>query len=51
MDWTVDIPARGEYELIFHFTPNKNRATNVPVTVEAGGPPVDSESRRAGRRE
>ena len=40
MAWTVDIPATGEYELIFHFTPNKNRATNVPVTVKAGGAPV-----------
>lgn len=35
--WTPEIPERGEYELVLHFPPNGNRATNVPVTIEAGG--------------
>jgi hypothetical protein len=35
--WTPEIPAAGEYEITLHFPPNGNRATNVPVTVEAGG--------------
>ena len=35
--WTPRIPAAGEYEIVLHFPPNPNRATNVPVTVEAGG--------------
>jgi hypothetical protein len=32
-----EIPAAGEYELILVFTPNRNRASNVPVTVERQG--------------
>jgi hypothetical protein len=35
--WTPDIPVAGTYEIIFHFPPNKNRATNVPVTVAIQG--------------
>jgi hypothetical protein len=35
--WTPEIPTEGEYEIVLHFPPFSNRATNVPVTVEAGG--------------
>jgi hypothetical protein len=39
VDWTPDIPVAGKYEIIFHFPPNENRATNVPVTVAIKGAP------------
>ena len=32
-----EIPAAGEYEIFFVFTPNVNRASNVPVTVTIDG--------------
>ncbi len=35
--WTPQIPASGEYEIVLHFPPNPNRATNVPVTIDIGG--------------
>ncbi len=35
--WTPEIPEAGRYEAVLHFPPNPNRATNVPVTIEAGG--------------
>jgi hypothetical protein len=35
--WSANIPEAGEYEIIFLFPPNANRATNVPVTVEVEG--------------
>jgi hypothetical protein len=35
--WTSTIAEAGEYELVLHFPPNGNRATNVPVTIEADG--------------
>ena len=35
--WTPNIPEAGEYEIIFHYPPNRNRATNVPMTVVVGG--------------
>jgi hypothetical protein len=34
--WQPDIPEAGEYEIVFHFPPNPNRATNVPVSVQIG---------------
>jgi hypothetical protein len=37
VEWTPDIPVAGKYEIIFHFPPNENRATNVPVTVSIRG--------------
>jgi hypothetical protein len=37
LTWSAEIPEAGEYEIIFHFPPNANRATNVPVTVEIEG--------------
>jgi len=37
VQWTPDIPVSGKYEVIFHFPPNENRATNVPVTVAVKG--------------
>jgi hypothetical protein len=39
VDWTPDVPVAGKYEIIFHFPPNENRATNVPVTVAIKGAP------------
>jgi hypothetical protein len=35
--WTPDIPVAGNYEIIFHFPPNANRAKNVPVTISIKG--------------
>lgn len=35
--WSADIPEAGEYEIIFLYPPNNNRASNVPVTVEIAG--------------
>ena len=35
--WTPQIVESGEYEVILHFPPNPNRATNAPVTVEVAG--------------
>lgn len=37
MRWTPEISEAGEYEIVIHFAPNPNRATNVPVAIEAGG--------------
>lgn len=37
LTWKLEVPADGEYEVILYYPPNANRATNVPVTVEAGG--------------
>lgn len=35
--WTPAIPEAGEYEIVLHFPPNPNRATNVPITIEVAG--------------
>ena len=35
--WTPEIPETATYEVVLHFPPNGNRATNVPVTIEANG--------------
>ena len=37
MRWTPDIAGPGDYEIIMHFPPNPNRATNVPVTISIAG--------------
>jgi hypothetical protein len=34
--WTIDVPDSAEYEVILHYPPNENRATNVPVTLLRG---------------
>lgn len=39
LTWKVEVLTAGEYEIIFHYPPNGNRAANAPVTVEAGGEP------------
>jgi hypothetical protein len=31
--FTAKLPAEGTYEVFFHYTPNPNRATNVPVLI------------------
>lgn len=38
--WTPEIPEAGEYELVLHFSPNANRATNIPVSIEVAGKTV-----------
>ena len=35
--WTPEIPLAGDYEIVIHFPPNANRATNVPVIVGISG--------------
>ena len=35
--WKPEIPAEGTYEIVFHWVPNPNRASNVPISVTAGG--------------
>ena len=40
LTWTTDIVESGDYEIVLHFPPNPNRATNVPVTIETGGKSV-----------
>jgi hypothetical protein len=35
--WTASVPAAGGYEVLLHFPPNANRATNVPVTLAVAG--------------
>jgi hypothetical protein len=40
LKWTVEIPKADEYEIILHFPPNGNRASNIPVTVEVEGHPT-----------
>ena len=37
MKWSATVEEPGEYEVIIHFSPNPNRATNVPVTVQRRG--------------
>ena len=34
--WNPEIPADGRYEIIFHWVPNPNRASNVPVSITVG---------------
>jgi hypothetical protein len=38
--WTVDVAEAGEYEIIFRFPVNGNRATNVPLVVDVAGKPT-----------
>ncbi len=38
--WHPEIPASGEYEVLLVFPPNKNRASNVPITVSLAGEKV-----------
>jgi len=35
LTWTAKIPEDGSYEVILHFPPNANRATNVPLRIDA----------------
>jgi hypothetical protein len=34
--WKLRPPKAGDYEVIFHYVPNENRAHNVPVTLKNG---------------
>ena len=38
--WTASVGEAGRYEAILHWPPNANRATNVPVSIQAGAEPV-----------
>ena len=33
LTWKVKIPEEGTYDIIFHYPPNANRATNAPVEI------------------
>jgi FAD dependent oxidoreductase len=54
LSWTPEITTAGEYEIIFVYPPNPNRATNVPVTITIAGSPSQTitvdEKKRAGRQ-
>ncbi len=34
--FTFEVREAGRYSVVVHFTPNANRATNVPVSLTAG---------------
>ena len=40
LTWNVTNPEDGTYDIIFHFPPNANRATNVPVSIAVAGLPA-----------
>jgi FAD dependent oxidoreductase len=54
LTWTPEITKPGEYEIIFVYPPNNNRATNVPVTIEIANSPSQTvtvnEKKREGRQ-
>jgi hypothetical protein len=54
VSWTPDLAKAGEYEIIFVYPPNANRASNVPVTVAIAGAPSQTatvdEKKREGRQ-
>jgi hypothetical protein len=54
LTWTPEVARAGEYEIIFVYPPNSNRATNVPVSIEIAGAPSPTvtvdEKKREGRQ-
>ncbi len=38
--WTASVEEAGRYEVVLHWPPNANRATNVPVSIQAGAAPA-----------
>ncbi len=38
--WTASVEDAGRYEVVLHWPPNANRATNVPVSIQAGAEPA-----------
>ena len=54
LTWSVRIPEDGTYDVILHFPPNSNRATNVPVAINisdrklATAPPKVNEREKSG---
>ena len=38
--WATSVEEAGNYEIILHWPPNPNRATNVPVSIQAGTAPA-----------
>jgi len=54
LTWNVTIPEDGAYDIIMHFPPNANRATNVPVEIAlsdrklAAAPPKVNERAKSG---
>ncbi len=41
LKWTIPISDAGTYEVHFHYPPNPNRATNVPVNIAGAGRNID----------
>jgi len=54
VSWTPELARAGEYEIVFVYPPNANRASNVPVSIEIAGSPAQTiivdEKKREGRR-
>ena len=54
LTWNVKIPEDGTYDVILHFPPNANRATNVPINIAisdhklATAPPKVNEREKSG---
>ena len=54
LTWNVKIPEDGTYDVILHFPPNANRATNVPIDIAisdrklATAPPKVNEREKSG---
>ena len=49
--WNVTIPEDGVYDVIFHFPPNPNRATNVPVEIAFSDRKLETTSAKVNERE
>ncbi len=41
LTWTIPIEKPGTYEIHFHYPPNPNRATNVPINLIGAGRNID----------
>ena len=54
VSWTPELARAGEYEIVFVYPPNADRASNVPVSIEIAGSPAQTiivdEKKREGRR-
>jgi hypothetical protein len=42
LKWTIAIEKPGTYEIHFHYPPNANRATNVPVNLTGAGKTINA---------
>jgi hypothetical protein len=54
LSWTPEVAKAGDYEIVFVYPPNGNRASNVPVSIEIAGSPSQTvtvdEKKREGRQ-